>query len=172
MHFILQSERYFVRFCSWLNEAGSIWIAILMVLIVGDIIGRVAFNHPVPGTPEIVKLSLVGIVFLQLAYVLSQGRHIRTTILCQRLSQNRQDLLNMLASVIGIVLFCLLLKSSWGLAVGAVTGNEYELAGHLNVPVAPTRILVVFGSTLMVIQFGFNLLRSLSSLLQLSKGDS
>jgi len=172
VRFVLQSERYFVRFCSWLNAAGSIWIAMLMVLIVGDIIGRVVFNHPIPGTPEIVKLSLVGIVFLQLAYVLSQGRHIRTTMLCQRLRPNRQDLLNMLASIIGIILFCLLLKSSWGLAAEAVTTHEYELAGHLNVPVAPTRILVLFGSILMVIQFGFNLLRTLSRFLRLNKEDS
>ena len=38
-----------------------------MVLINSDVIGRNLFNAPILGVPEMTSLSIVGIVFLQLA---------------------------------------------------------------------------------------------------------
>ena len=49
-----------------------------MVVISLDVIGRTAFNAPLPGVLELVRLSIVGIVFIQLGTYVARGpRHAR-----------------------------------------------------------------------------------------------
>ena len=63
---------------SILALVGAAWIFGLMILINVDVFGRYLFSRPVTGVPEIVSLSIVGIVFLQLANTLRQHRFIRS----------------------------------------------------------------------------------------------
>jgi len=58
----------------FLNSLGTVWIFLLMLVIVTDVIGRTAFTRPLPGVPELVSLSIVAIVFLQLPHALRSGR--------------------------------------------------------------------------------------------------
>ena len=69
--------RPFHRLSSALNVLGSIWILAVMVLINVDVFGRALFNDPVAGVPEMVQLSIVGIVFLQITHTLRMRRFIR-----------------------------------------------------------------------------------------------
>ena len=50
-----------------MNAAGSVWILLLILLVSADALGRSFFLYPIVGTTEMVTLSIVGIVFLQLA---------------------------------------------------------------------------------------------------------
>ena len=50
------------------NVVATLWILWLMVLIVSDVIGRETIGQPIAGVPEMVKFSIVGIVFLQIAH--------------------------------------------------------------------------------------------------------
>ena len=59
-----------------LNAAGVLWVFALMFLISADITARTAFDDPIAGVTEMVSLSLVGCVFLQLAHE-REGRHAR-----------------------------------------------------------------------------------------------
>ena len=52
-----------------------------MVLINGDIFGQALFGTPIKGAIEIVSLSIVGIVFLQIAHSLRHGAFIRSDAL-------------------------------------------------------------------------------------------
>ena len=60
--------RAFDTLVTWLNGGGVVWAFALMFLISADIIGRAAFDHPLVGVTEMVSLSLVACVFLQLGY--------------------------------------------------------------------------------------------------------
>jgi TRAP-type C4-dicarboxylate transport system permease small subunit len=64
-----------------MNAVGTLWIFALMVLINADIVGRGGFNRPLQGVSEIVGMSIVGIVFLQLAHTLRSGRFLRSELL-------------------------------------------------------------------------------------------
>ena len=55
-----------------------------MLLINSDVLGRNLFNAPVRGVTELVSLSIVGIVFLQLADTLHSGRFTRADVLLER----------------------------------------------------------------------------------------
>ena len=60
-----------------LNAAGVVWVFALMFLIVADITARTVFDDPIAGVTEMVSLSLVACVFLQLAHAVLHGRLMR-----------------------------------------------------------------------------------------------
>ena len=60
-----------------------------MVLINSDVLGRNLLGAPVRGVTELVSLSIVGIVFLQLADTLRSGRFTRADVLLDRLKRSR-----------------------------------------------------------------------------------
>jgi TRAP-type mannitol/chloroaromatic compound transport system permease small subunit len=72
-----------------MNALGSLWILVLMALMNLDVAGRNLFNTPVRGVTEMVSLSIVGIVFLQLADTLHSGRFTRAEVLLERLKRSR-----------------------------------------------------------------------------------
>ena len=67
------------------NGVGTVGIVALMVLINADVFGRFLFNSPIAGVPEMVSLSIVGIVFLQVGHTLRTGRFIRSDMALGRL---------------------------------------------------------------------------------------
>lgn len=153
----------FDRFVSFLSFMGAVWIVLIMLTIVADVVGRI-FHHPLTGTSEIVRNSIVGITFLQLAHVLKNGRHIRTTLIMDRLPYKGKMIINGFASLLGIILFALLVLKSWTPTWDSLTTGEYEGEGALNVPTFPAHFLVLFGSFVMALQFAVNLILSIRNL--------
>ena len=68
----------FGKLTATMNAIGSCLIVFIMLVMLGDIFGRFLFNKPIPGVPEIVAISLVAIVFLQIAHTLRAWRVIFT----------------------------------------------------------------------------------------------
>lgn len=124
-----------------------------MFLMSGDVLGRILFNHPITGTPELVKISIVGIVFMQMPHTLLKGRHIRSEIIIQRLSVKKSIWLEVLASLAGALVFIALFVSSWPATVTSWEILEFEGEGALRVPVYPIRSLILLGSALTAIIF-------------------
>src|SRR5690606_9515711 len=64
----LKRSRHVIdRVTQFLNVIGTLLIVAIMVLVNVDVIGRGAFDAPVAGVPELVSMSIVAIVFLQIA---------------------------------------------------------------------------------------------------------
>ena len=61
-----------------MNTLGSIWIFVLMAMIDADAFGRTFLSRPIHGINELVELSLIGIVFLQLGDTTRRGRLTRS----------------------------------------------------------------------------------------------
>ena len=75
----------FVKFVSILNAMATLWIFLIMFLTTADVLGRMFFNAPITGTPELIKVSLVGIVFMQLSHTFWMNRHIRSELILSKL---------------------------------------------------------------------------------------
>ena len=146
-----------------LNTISATTIFLLAPLITADVVGRFAFNKPIPGTTELVKSALAAIVFLAMAYTLQQGRHVRTTVFLQRLSPVGRELVNIVANVIGAAIFALMCRYSWDAAWSGWLIREYE-GVQLQVPIYPVRFLIVFASGLVSLQFLINLLHNINVL--------
>jgi TRAP-type C4-dicarboxylate transport system permease small subunit len=125
----------------------------LCFLVCADVIGRVVFNSPVKGTPEIVSFSIVIILWLQAAYAIRSGGMIWVDALHARLPTRAQRACDVLGALLGIAFFALVCWGSVEPALYAWQSNEFEGEGALRVPVWPARFLVVLGSFLAAFNY-------------------
>jgi len=147
----------FQRLGKLLNALGTVWIIALMVLINSDVLGRNLFNAPVRGVTELVALSIVGIVFLQLADTLHSGRFTRAEVLLARLKETRPAFaarLQALYHLIGAGLMGIILWAAWQPLVEAIRIRQYVGAiGDFTAPVWPVRLIMLIGLCTTLITF-------------------
>ena len=147
----------FHRLTQMLNAIGTLWIVALMLLINSDVLGREFFNTPVRGVTELVALSIVGIVFLQLGDTLAVGRMTRADILLDRLKRTTPALaaaLQALFHLIGAALMGVILWASWEPLVESVRIQEYVGAvGDFTAPVWPVRVIMLIGMAVTLVTF-------------------
>lgn len=143
----------FEKVAAGLNVAATAWIFVMIMLVVLDVGGRILLKAPLTGTPEIIKISIPAITFLQIGYVLMIEAHIRSEVILGRVSARKAALLNILSSVMGLGVFAMNFYAGWDLTVVAWAVGEYEGEGALRVPTAPIRTIIQIGSVIMMIQF-------------------
>ena len=150
---------------SALNSLGSLWIAVLMVVINIDIVGRTALNLPLRGVPELVKLSIVAIVFIQLGHTLRSGRMTRSDGLLRMLRTRlarTSHAITLLFNLAGAALFALLYHASQPFFLEAWTTGEYAgIQGYVSYPVWPVRLIILIGCVVAAIQYGLFAYRDL-----------
>jgi TRAP-type mannitol/chloroaromatic compound transport system permease small subunit len=148
------------RLTSAMNAIGTVWILALMLLINADVIGRGAFGEPIAGVPEMVALSIVGIVFLQLANTLRMGKLTRSDALLVVLRRRLPRLataIDALFNLTGAVLVWVVVSSFWPKFIRSWEREEFVGAvGNFTAPVWPINLIVVIGATAMMITFLLN----------------
>ena len=150
-------NRGFAALVAVLNSAGTAWIFALMVLINIDVLSRYLFNAPIQGVTEVVELSIVGIVFLQISDAVRAGKLTRSDGLYLQILKRRPKLghiLGVFFDVAGAGFFsCILLGAIPRLVEayerGYFAGNE----GLFVVPVWPIRLILVIGCVVVALQF-------------------
>jgi len=149
--------RGFAALTRAMNAVGSAWILALMALIVADVAGRDFFDHPVRGVTEILSLSIVGIVFLQLGDTLRAGRFTRADVLLDRLGRDRPRVAHLLLGcydLAGALLLGIILWASWAPLVDSIRIGEHVGAiGDFTAPTWPIRLIIVAGSAVTAVAF-------------------
>jgi TRAP-type mannitol/chloroaromatic compound transport system permease small subunit len=144
---------------SILNSIGTLWIFTLMVVICLDVVGRTVFNSPLPGVLELVRLSIVGIVFIQLGHTLRAGRITRADNLIHivqrrlpRFGYGMQALFELAGTGVFVVLF----QASLPLFLRSWASGEYAgIEGYITYPIWPVRLIILIGSFCAGLQFLF-----------------
>lgn len=154
------------RLMEIMNVIGTAWVGVITVLISADILGRVLFRHPVVGVPEIVKVSVVMIVWLQMAHTLKIGGHIRSDIILDRLSPKGYAAVNLIASLLGAFIFAFLVYAGWDNMIEGWRIGEFEGELPVRVPTYPVRTILILGAALTSFQFFLLGWRSLQVLLR------
>jgi TRAP-type C4-dicarboxylate transport system permease small subunit len=126
---------------------------LLSFLVVADVIGRVAFNHPVKGTPEIVSMAIVIICFLQASYAIRSGGMLRVDAVVNWLPVNARLILAIFGCLLGALFFAAILYGGIEPLQHAWSSNEYEGEGALRVPTWPARGAVLVGSALAMLDY-------------------
>ena len=150
-------EESFSALVAGLNSIGTGWIFVLMILINTDVFSRYLFNVPIQGVAEVVELSIVGIVFLQISDAVRAGRLTRSDGLYRQILKRYRvfgyfmdGLFNLACS---FFFLCILLGAVPRLIEaydrGYFAGNE----GLFVVPVWPIRLILVIGCIVVAIQF-------------------
>lgn len=149
--------RGFSAWVSGLNGIGSIIIFSMMVLVCLDVFLRYLFNAPIEGVTEMVELSIVCIVFLQISDAIRGGRLTRSDGLYKRLlsrSPATGHTLGLLFDLAGAAFFSAILYGSLPRLVEAWQGGYF--AGNVGIftfPVWPVRLILVIGCITAILVF-------------------
>ncbi|WP_439572096.1 TRAP transporter small permease subunit [Phreatobacter sp.] len=166
----LAADRILGRLTQGSSAIGTAWIVALMVLINADVIGRGLFNHPIAGTPELVTLSIIAIVFLQLPDAARRQSLTRSESLIEFVRLRRPRVADALASIyefIGAGLFSIIAWATFPQALKAWSRGEFiGNPGLLTVAKWPLLGLTVLGSVLLAAQFLANGIRALQRVLR------
>ena len=145
------------RALDWISKSLLVVAALLAFLlafvVVTDVGGRVLFNTPLKGTPELVSGSIVVICYLQATYAILSGGMLSVEVFTVRMPVRMQAAVGVLASALGVLLFGVI---AWGSVDGlhhAIVSGEYEGEGALRVPMWPIRLSVLVGSTLAAVAY-------------------
>jgi TRAP-type C4-dicarboxylate transport system permease small subunit len=126
---------------------------LICFLICADVIGRVVFNSPVKGTPEMVSFSIVIICFLQAPFAIRSGGMICVDALTSHLPPLLQRMLEITGLLLGLIFFTIVCWGSIDPSLHAWTSNEFEGEGALRVPVWPARFVIVLGTFLAAFNY-------------------
>jgi TRAP-type mannitol/chloroaromatic compound transport system permease small subunit len=145
------------------NVVGTLLIASLVALICIDVIGREAFGVPLKGVPEMVSLSIVAIVFLQVPQALRAGRLTRSDGVIKLLQTNHPRLVNALETLfelLGFAVVATLIYAHWPILMKSIARGDFVgSTGNLTIPTWPVKTMILIGCVLLALQFLARILR-------------
>ena len=156
---------YFGVFTQALNIIGTVLILVMAVLVNADVIGRVAFNHPIAGVLEFIGLSIVTVVFLQMANTLREDRHVSNDVFLRMLASAYPRVaagLHSAFNLIGAALMLMIVIYVWPIMRESYEGGFYAgTAEVIEIPIWPFQAVIVLGAAATVVQFLIDSLRNL-----------
>lgn len=139
-----------------LNVVGTLLILAVMILVNADVIGRGAFGLPISGVPEMVSMSIVAIVFLQVAQTFRMGKLTRSDALLgmvERRSPRFRALVEFIFCAGAIGIMVQLLNASWPLFMKSWTRNTFEgTIGDFTAPIWPVKFIILIGCVALIVQ--------------------
>ncbi|MDQ0314575.1 TRAP transporter small permease subunit [Amorphus orientalis] len=139
----------FTRYVShFLAIVAAAALGLMMLHVTADVVGKYAFNHPIPGTAEVVaSYYMVAAVFLPLAWVEIKEGSILVEILYDLLPALGRRIALFLATALSALFYGGLAWLSWGPAVTAWRIGEV-VEGTWRVVIWPTKFLLPIGLAL------------------------
>jgi TRAP-type C4-dicarboxylate transport system permease small subunit len=106
----------------------GIALVMLTFMITFDVGSRFAFNAPLPATVELSELLMAYIVFLAMGYTLSQGLHIRVSVLFEFIPKSAKVYFDLIAAAVGICFCAMVTYYSWTFFLHSFEIREEMLA--------------------------------------------
>lgn len=151
------ASRGLERLTGVLSVFGTLGIIAIMLLIVADILMRLAFAAPIMGVPEIVSMLILSIVFLQLPNSLAHGKITRADLLLDRLDVTRPKLrliLDGALHMVGAGVMAVLISAFYPLFLRSYERDEMVgTVGQFLAPIWPSYLVVLVGAVLMCAVF-------------------
>lgn len=123
MHVIRQWAGRLSIWGEWVGVAG---IMVMLVVTCADVLGAKLLLLPVPGSIEIVSLFQVATIVFAVASTQRYGGHISVEMFVDRMRPRSRALIKALTSLMGLVLFVLLIYE------GVNLGNGYLESGEVS----------------------------------------
>lgn len=141
------------RVLSTLNFAASLLIVAIMLVITTDVAGRAFFGRPLYGVPELTKFSVVCMVWLQMAYTLRTGKHLRSTLLLNMMGRPGRRVVLVLNCALGAVLMGMIAYYSFPEMLRVWRIGAFEGEHPVRIPTWPIWAIVVGGSGLTAAEY-------------------
>lgn len=163
----------FEKLVKTLNGIGSLWILALLILINADVFGRNIMHAPISGVVEMVEISMIAIVFLQLGDATRVGRLTRSDGFFGLIMARNPRVGLIMAAVfdfLGALFMFFILYGSWPSLVEAWTLNDYVgNEGVFTAPKWPMIFILILGSAITLLLFATFVVRHLKAFRALGK---
>ena len=132
---------------------GAVLIAIMALHVVCDVGARYILGRPLDGTTEIVsRYYMIAIIFLPLAWLQAQDKHIAAGLLFDVLSERWQRVSSALASLLMAIFAALLGWRCAAEAAKATAISEKLQTAYFFLPVWPARWIIPLAAAILVLQ--------------------
>ena len=160
--------RIFGHIVGGMNATGTCWIVVLLLMINVEAIGRSAFTQPIVGVFDMLEISIVGIVFMQLADALRAGVLTRSDGLFNQVMTRKPAIghvMGLITSLLGAFFMGLIQVGSVPYLIDAWNKDYYVgIEGMFTAPQWPIALIIVIAIVVTMIQFLINLATHLRSL--------
>ena len=155
-NWFLRIRRVVDALTTGLNVIGTLLIVLIMLLVNADVIGRGLFSRPVSGVPEMVSMSIVAIVFLQIAQTFAKGRLTRSEAILDFVENRAPRLriaIDLIFAIAASALVWQILAASTPLFRKAWVRNTFEgTIGDFTAPIWPVKLIILIGCAALLIQ--------------------
>lgn len=161
---------YFEKLVRLLNAIGTLWLLALLILINADVFGRNVLNAPINGVIEMIEISMIAIVFLQLGDATRVGRLTRSDGFFGLIQSKKPKLgaaMGTVFDLLGALFMFFILYGTWPALIEAWTLNDYVgNEGVFTAPKWPMIFILILGSLvtlLLFLKLAANHMRAFSS---------
>jgi TRAP-type C4-dicarboxylate transport system permease small subunit len=141
------------RILSTLNFGASVLTLAIMVLIGVDVFGRALFGRPLYGVPEITKLSIVCLVWLQMAYTLHVRKHLRADTLLGIMPSAGRRVVMLANGIGGVFVFSVIASYGYFELARAWSTGTFEGEDPVRLPIWPVWLILVVGAALTALEY-------------------
>ena len=106
-------NRFLDRYCRFLELVISVALAVMVVLVFGNVVMRYAFNSGITLSEELSRWLFVWVTFLGTIVAMKEGAHLGTDTLISRLPISGQKVCFLLAHIAMLFACWLLFQGSW-----------------------------------------------------------
>ena len=145
--------RAFGRLLVVANVCAAVLTLAMMALIGLDVAGRVLFRAPLYGVPELIRLGIVCIVWLQIAYTLNVRKHLRAETVLFALGPVPRRIIVALNAVLGVAMFAVIAYAAWVQFGKAWSAGTFEGEVPVRVQVWPVWLIISVGSFLTGVEY-------------------
>lgn len=152
------------KVCGYGYVTSGLAMILSMTVIVLDVFLRNAFNMPIWGTFEMIRIALLVMVAPALAYAALHKRHVRVDILISRFPQRFQAIVEIIVTLITIGLLAIVVWQNV-LYIPSTLGFGH-ITDVLGLPLAPFLAVIVVSFTLYIVVLVTQLVESLSKVVR------
>jgi len=161
--------RRLIAIIARLEQVGGVLASILMfaimMIVVGDVVMRYAFNRPFSWAYDMISLYLMaGLFYFVLSAAYAAGAHVGVEILYDNLPGWARRLADVVISAVGCAVFALIAYVAFGRAEEAFRVGDV-LSGAIPWPTWPALALVPLGAAVLASRLALHTLASILNVL-------
>ena len=146
-------SRLIDRYCSLLEALMALCLAVMVVMVFGNVVLRYAFNSGITVSEEVSRWLFLWLTFLGAIVAVKEHGHLGTDVLVSRLPQVGKRACLVLAQILMLYVTWLLLQGSWTQAV---------INRDVQAPVTGASVAIFYGAgVVFAVSAGAMLLRDL-----------
>ena len=149
------------------NRVAIVALAVMVLLVTVDVIGRYFFSRPTYVADEISGYALVGVIFFGLAYTQKLGKHVTSGILDTLLSPSKLRWLDLATSILSLLFIAYF---AWNSATAAYESYVLQTTKQtiLRTPYWIPQLFLPIGLSLFAFQLAVRVVRCVISLRNVS----